>query len=112
MRPITPQRDGRDPACPHWCRRDHHPDDHVDDRLHQSGPAFVAVVRGGPRLGEGHPRADDVVLRLAQQVGSTTVWLEASSEEGRSLHLLLTAESAGRLAAAIADLLTHLVTDL
>jgi hypothetical protein len=85
--------------------------------LHQSRPAFVAVVHG--EVGFGPPRdtdrdtdrvadrdswADAVVLRLVQRARSSTVWLEASSEEGRSLHLLISAESAGRLAAAMAAL--------
>jgi hypothetical protein len=89
--------------------------------MHQSRPAFVAVVHG--EVGFGPPRdtdrdtdrdadrdtdrdawADAVVLRLVQRARSSTVWLEASSEEGRSLHLLISAESAGRLAAAMAAL--------
>jgi hypothetical protein len=49
-----------------------------------------------------------VVLRLAQRDGSTAVWLEATSEEGRSLHLLVSAESARRLAGAMVDVLSAL----
>ena len=109
MRPTPRQRDGPALACPPWCRRDHHPDDRPDDLLHQSGPAFVAVIRGDPRFGpDDDARPDSVVLRLAQRVGSAAVWLEAASEEGRSLHLLVTVESAGRLADALADLLALL----
>ena len=67
------------------------------------------MVHGDPRFGpDEHASADAVVLRLVQRVGSTAVWLEASSEEGRALHLLVSAESAGRLAAAMAALLTAL----
>jgi hypothetical protein len=118
----TPQlRDDGAGICPTWCRRDHRPGGHADDMLHQSRPAFVAVVHG--EVGFGPPRdtdrdadrdadrdtdrdarADAVVLRLVQRARSSTVWLEASSEEGRSLHLLISAESAGRLAAAMAAL--------
>jgi hypothetical protein len=49
--------------------------------------------------------ADAVVLRLVQRGRSSTAWLEASSEEGRSLHFLISAESAGRLARAMTALL-------
>ena len=109
MRSTSQQHHDRAPACPPWCRRDHHPDDRPDDLLHQSGPAFVAVIHGDPRFGpDDDAWPDRVVLRLAQRVGSTAVWLEASSEEGRSLHLLVTAESARRLADAMADLLAAL----
>ena len=122
----TPQLRGDGAGtCPTWCRRDHRPGGHAEDLLHQSRPAFVAVVHG--EVGFGPPRdtdpdtdrdadrdidrdidrdswADAVVLRLVQRARSSTVWLEASSEEGRSLHLLISAESAGRLAAAMAAL--------
>jgi hypothetical protein len=107
--PTRQQRDDQDLACPHWCRRDHHPDDRPDDLIHQSSPAFAAVIHGDPRFGpEDHAWPDSVVLRLAQRVGSSAVWLQASSEEGRSVHLLVSAESARRLADAIADLLAML----
>ena len=109
MRSTSQQHDDRAPACPAWCRRDHHPDDRPDDRLHQSSPAFVAVVAGDPRFGtDGDASADAVVLRLVQRTDSPSVWLEASSEEGRSLHLLVSAESARRLAAAMTSLLAGL----
>ena len=110
MRPTSRQGD-HDPglACPPWCRRDHHPDDRPDDLLHQSSPAFVAVVHGDPRFGpDDDAWPDSVVLRLAQRADSTAVWLEASSEEGRALRLLVTAESARRLAHAMAALLASL----
>ena len=111
MRRAPHHRDERTPACPPWCRRDHHPGDHPDDRLHHSAPAFVAVIHGDPRFGaDDDVRADTVVLRLARRDGSDEVWLEASSEEGRSLHLLVSADSARRLACAIAALLTSLST--
>jgi hypothetical protein len=107
---ATPQRRDDDThACPVWCRRDHRPGDHPDDLLHQSAPAQVAVVLGEPRFGpDERPRAETVVLRLAQRRGSAEIWLEASSEEGRSLHLLVSAESARRLAGAMVDLLSAL----
>ena len=109
MRPIPHQRDDQAQPCPPWCGRDHHPGDGADDRLHQSSPAFVAVVHGDPRFApDDDAQADAVVLRLVQRSGSTTVWLEATSEEGRALRLLVSAESAARLAGAMATLLTSL----
>jgi hypothetical protein len=106
----TPRQGDRTTTCPSWCRRDHPPDAAADrageDRLHQSAPAFVAVVNGDPRFGpDEHPSPDAVVLRLVQRDGSPTVWLEAASEEGRTLHVLVSAESARRLASAMTALL-------
>jgi hypothetical protein len=108
--PETPRQCGDDTgACPQWCRRDHRPGDRADDELHQSSPAFVPVVHGDPRFDRDEEAwADDVVLRLVQRAGSSAVWLDASSEEGSSLHLLVSAESAGRLAAAMIALLKAL----
>ena len=109
MPPTRQQRGGQDVACPHWCRRDHHRGDLPDDLIHQSSPAFTAVIHGDPRFGPGDDAwPDSVVLRLAQRAGSSAVWLQASSEEGRSVHLLVSAESARRLADAITDLLAVL----
>jgi hypothetical protein len=69
----------------------------------------VAVTHGDPRFGSYDDAwPDRVVLRLAQRVGSTAIWFEASSEEGRSLHLLVSAESARRIADAMAELLAVL----
>jgi hypothetical protein len=109
VRETPPQCGDEIKACPQWCQRDHRPGDCIDDVLHQSSPAFVAVVHGDPRFGpDQDASADAVVLRLVQRVGSSAVWLEASSEEGPSLHLLVSAESAGRLAAAMVSLLKAL----
>jgi hypothetical protein len=109
VRPTPHQHDGQGFQCPPWCRRDHHPDDRPDDLLHQSDPEFVAVIHGDPLFGPDHEAwPDSVVLRLAQRVDSTTVWLEATSEEGRSLRLLVTADSARRLAYAVTALLAVL----
>jgi hypothetical protein len=110
--------------CPQWCRRDHRMGGHADDMLHQSRPAFVALVHGDIGLEPGpdpglddsearwdadlEARADAVVLRLVQRGRSSTVWLEAASEEGRRLHLLISAESADRLARAMTVLLEAL----
>lgn len=95
--------------CPDWCRRTHAPSDHTDDRLHASGPVFVPVVSGDPRFGRDDGLgADALVLRVIQRPGSPTAWIEAVPEEGRSLHLLVTAESARRIADAMAELLTLL----
>ncbi len=109
MRPSPQPHTDDALACPDWCRRDHRPDDHPDDLLHQSDPFHVAVVHGDPRFGPDEvPRADAVVLRLTRRDDSPAIWMEASSEEGRSLHLLVTAESARRLAGAMVDLLSVL----
>lgn len=109
MRPTSPRRDEPDLACPRWCRREHAPDARADDLLHQSRPAFTAVVHGDPLFARhGDEWTDTVVLRLVQRVGSHGVWLDAASEEGRSLRLLVTAESAQRLATAMADLIALL----
>lgn len=109
MRPTPQPPDDDALACPAWCRRGHHPGDHPDDLLHQSAPAHVAVVHGDPRFGpDEDPRTDTVVLRLARRDGSRATWLEASSEEGHTLHLLVSTESAQRLAGAMVDLLSVL----
>jgi hypothetical protein len=109
VRPTPQQDDDRGPACPPWCRRAHRSDDHAEDLLHQSAPVFLPVVRLDPWSAPGYAGwADDVVLRLVQQFGSAEVWLEASSEEGLAMRLLVTVAAARRLADAVAELLAVL----
>lgn len=109
MRPTPRHQDDGALDCPRWCRRDHRRADPVDDRLHQSDPAFVVLIHGDPRFGtDDDAHADDVVLRLVQRDGAASAWLEAASEEGRALHLLVSTESARRLVEAVTTLLASL----
>ena len=70
----------------------------------------MPVVHGDPRFGpdDGGWRRPPWCSGSCSGSAPPTVWLEASSEEGRSLHLLVTAESARRLADAMAALLAVL----
>jgi hypothetical protein len=109
VRLTSGERDDGTPDCPAWCRRGHDPGDHADDRLHQSEPVFAPVVLGDPRFARddlGH--ADSLVLRVVQRADSPTAWLEAVPEEGRSPRLLVSTESARRLADAMTELLGRL----
>ena len=110
MRLTSGERGDETAGCPAWCRRRHGAGDHDDDRLHQSRAIIVPVVLGDPRLGRDDDavRADSLVLRVVQRADSSTAWLEAVPEEGRSPHLLVTTESARRLVAAMTELLTEL----
>jgi len=102
---TRPGRDSRDP-CPSWCRRAHAVDDHPDDRHHQSRVRLVAVVTGHPTL-ETDDRALPVVVavRLVRRVDSALTWVEIVSEEGSSVRMVLTAESARHLLTAVGRLL-------
>jgi hypothetical protein len=106
VRLTSDARDDGTDDCPAWCRRRHRAEDHVEDRLHQSDPIVVPVVLGDPRFGRDDGlRGESLVLRVVQGVDSALAWLEVVPEEGRSLQLLVTAESARRLLVAMDDLL-------
>jgi len=67
------------------------------------------LIHGDPRFGtDDDAHADDVVLRLVRRDGAASAWLEAASEEGRALHLLVSTESARRLVEAVTTLLASL----
>jgi len=104
---VRPGPDSPDP-CPSWCRRAHAVDDHPDDRHHQSRVRLVAVVTGHPTL-ETDDRALPVVVavRLVRRVDSPLTWVEAVSEEGSQVRLVLTAESARHLLTTVGSLLTR-----
>jgi hypothetical protein len=109
VRRTSAERGDERVGCPAWCRRHHGRADHPEDRLHQSDPLLVPVVLGDLHLSHGAgARADSLVLRLVQPVDASTAWLEAVPEEGRSAYLLVTAESARRLAEAMTSLLARL----
>lgn len=92
-------------ACPVWCARDHGPDDHAEDRLHQSEPVHLAVLTDHQTfLGEAEVQPEWLVLRLARRPGSPTTWLELAAEERSSFRLVITAESADRLGRSLLQL--------
>jgi len=92
--------------CPPWCRREHHESDHPEDRIHQSEPTWVPVVlRRSPLLthdddpGEGA----ELMVQSSRAVGSDQIWvLICESEDTRSM-LLLSLESARRLAVVLTE---------
>jgi hypothetical protein len=93
-------------ACPPWCQRIHAHDDHPDDRHHQSPADLVAVVTGNPMLEpDDLSRPASVAVRLVRRTGSDVTWVEAVSEEGPEVRLVITAESARRLVTTLHRLL-------
>jgi hypothetical protein len=102
---IRPGSATGDP-CPVWCRGDHAEDDHPDDRHHQSSTELVAVVTGSPMLepeDQAHPTS--AAVRLVRRTGSDLTWVEAVSEEGPEVRLVITTESARRLVTTLSRLL-------
>jgi len=97
----------REPACPAWCRRVHEDRLHAEDQHHQSAGHRVAVVTGHPGL-----EPDDlatpcpVVARLVRRTDSRLTWVELVSEEGDDVRLVVTLESALRVGAVLAELVT------
>jgi hypothetical protein len=92
-------------VCPAWCTRRHSPDDHPEDRLHQSPPTFAVLTTGQPWLDDAPPRAGQVVARLVQQRGSSLTWLDLSGEEDRAVGFCVTVESARHLVTVLEGLL-------
>ena len=93
-------------ACPPWCDRAHAPDDHPDDRHHQSPAELVAVVTGSPMLEpDDHAHPTSAVVRLVRRRESDLTWVEVVSEEGPEVRLVVTTESARRLMATLQRLL-------
>ena len=93
-------------ACPAWCRRDHAPDDHAEDRLHQSPPRYAALVTS-PWSDEPYSVAlgCSVVGRLVQRLDSSELWVEVTGEEVGEVRMAITAESARRLVELLDGLL-------
>ena len=95
------------PQCPPWCGRDHPPGGHPDDQHHTSPSRRIALVTGDPALDpDDLAVAGAVVARLVQRTHSEVTWLEVVSEEGRSVRMVTTLDSARRLLAALESLVT------
>ena len=85
-------------ACPAWCARDHRERDHPEDRYHQSEASVLQVIADvSPSVRSlGTPRWTEVelVVRLGQQVGTSTAWFMIEAAEQAQPRLLLTPGSA------------------
>lgn len=95
---IRPDTTPSPRACPAWCDRDHAPEDHPEDGLHQSPPLYTVLVTPSqwpPGHAPGH-RASPVVARLMQHPDSSEVWIDVAGEED-DLRLVVSAESGHRL---------------
>lgn len=84
---------------PDWCTREHHEDDHPEDRIHQDDGVVIAANVGDP-----DPltlaitgRATELVIQRCRSTGSAVpTWVRISETEGPA-GLTLTEETAGLL---------------
>lgn len=102
-----PQPSWQREPCPPWCIREHGEDDIALDRYHQGEPVPVpAVLSADP----AEPRAAtftavDLTLRTGQYVGEVVDWVAIEPAAQAAPRIVLTAESAHRLARRVAELL-------
>lgn len=93
--------------CPAWCRRTHVVGLPADDQHHASTPRRVALVTGTPTLDSDELAvATAAIVRLVRRTHSDLTWVEVVSEEGRSVRLVVTLDSARPLLAILRELLT------
>lgn len=95
--------------CPAWCRRRHQEQEHPEDRFHQSDPAVVATVAGDA---DTIPITDsltpvDLTVRLGRHVDDSVEWIAIEALESPRPRLVLTTDSARRLAREIAEQLAR-----
>lgn len=96
---------GRSEPCPPWCIREHHDDDHPDDRYHDSAATRVPVIfaERDHQAGPGrwaHVRGEISII-TSRYVGSADVVVFIGREEQPDRQLNLTVEGAARLAEGI-----------
>jgi hypothetical protein len=97
-------------TCPSWCVREHHEQDHPDDRYHQSETSFfpaVAAARDTVRVTVSM-RGMDLTVWMGQYVGESLTWVVIEPDEARTPRLILSAESAISLSNEIAARVTCL----
>ena len=95
-------------GCPAWCTREHHEDDHPEDRRHQSDGTLIAVHESTTAIPVGSARSVEVAAYLDQPVAEGTCWLRVESLDSPGMRLALTVESARSLTGLLGGLLDRL----
>lgn len=95
--------------CPGWCAGGHAEHDHPDDRVHRSLAESVPVVVRRTAFGSGGVRrsaeAVEFEVALSRVDGERETWVYIG--EGPAMFVEVTAESAGRVLGALADVLAR-----
>ncbi|WP_017933027.1 DUF6907 domain-containing protein [Nocardioides sp. Iso805N] len=100
--------------CPRWCIRDHDEDDIALDRYHQGSATTVPVLMSTdseePRSATYVPV--DLAIRVGRYAGELIDWVAIEPVRLTAPRLVLTAESAARLAEQVtAQLAEHVALD-
>ncbi|HEY0890818.1 MAG TPA: hypothetical protein VGE38_14525 [Nocardioides sp.] len=90
--------------CPAWCARAHEESDHPEDRYHQSEPCSFPILASVPPTVPiaSSLQAVDMVVRVCRYPGELVEWIAVEAAEQRAPRLVLTTESARRLAECLA----------
>lgn len=98
-----------DEACPAWCAREHHEDDHPEDRQHRSrGIEVAGVVADRDRVTMRQvARGTELVVQRSQHLGGAESWVAISDAEARDPSLEVSAETAERLGSVLLDQATR-----
>jgi len=84
--------------CPPWCTREHHEDDHPEDRIHQDDGVVIPVVLAeiDSATMRPTPRAVELVIRKVGPIADDrSTWISIQETEGPDNYLLLSEQSAG-----------------
>lgn len=97
--------------CPSWCTRDHHYDDHPQDRYHDSVVEVIPVVieelvTTSDAVAHEH-EATGLMIVSSRRRGETSIWTYIGEPAQPRQYLRLSLESAQRLAGALTQ---HLVS--
>ncbi len=91
-----------DATCPSWCVVDHRHDD-PGEPWHDSATTFVPVLLGVRSDGAERPVDTELAL-VATRHGTGRTWLLVGEPERSGQHLVLSPESAARVASALSGL--------
>lgn len=91
----------RDP-CPSWCVVRHQEDDHPDDRVHDSSPSYVPVVLNA----DDEVVSTELLIVMSRRVDETDDWVFVGEPDRARQRLVLTPESAQRVAHSVLEQLS------
>lgn len=97
-----------DAPCPPWCQRDHHPDDHPEDRRHQGPGTAVRLEVATDAPARSETQVVETIAYADRPIDSATTWIRLEALESSDIRIVVTAESARALLGALATVIQSL----
>lgn len=94
--------------CPAWCTREHHEEDHPEDRRHQSPASIMSMDVPTTAIPAGTTQTVEVAVYLDQPVAQPVRWLRVESVDSSRVRLALATGSTSGMVELMIEVLARL----